>query len=274
MRNTIIIILACLVGSCNIAVKEKSVTVNKSEKIKKDTLQQLYSYWDLIDVEHPLTGDIAFKNENGEYQPGITFVADSVIVENPKGEIKYGHFTLKNNLIQVKYNNGEKGSYEIMRLDSAKLILKRNIRKETSTLTYGSTDSYWPDAKTHPFTRQNFAWTVKPSKPENEDQIKNRVKDCILFYNYYFQGFINDDAKKIDFNYLPSCFNWYSGGISIQSEKKLDAKWINCFYSPSQADDARNMVDKAITKNYIWDTTQTNWLKQTGPVLMQMRDSL
>ena len=274
MKNAIIIVLACFLANCNTPAEKKSNSVNQHVKIKKDTLQQLYSYWNLDDVEHPLTGDVAFKDNYGEYQPGITFVADSQIVENPKGEIRYGRFTLKKNIIQVNYANGEKGSYEIIRLDTGKLILKRNIRKETSTLTYLPTESYWPDANTHPFSKQNFAWTRKPSKPENEDQIKQRVKDCILFYNYYFRGFINDGAKKIDFDYLPSCFNWYSGGISIQSEKKLDPKWVNCFYSPSQAYDGKNIVDKAITKNYVWDTTQSNWLKQTAPVLIQMHDSL
>lgn len=274
MRNTTIIILACFLGSCNTAVKEKSVTVNKHEKIKKDTVQQLYSYWNLEDVEHPLTGDVAFKDNSGEYVPGISFVANSEIVENPKGEIKYGRFVINNNKINVNYDNGQKSSYEIMQLDTGKLILKRKIRNEVSILTYSPTQSYWPDAKTHPFTKQNYEWTRKPSKEENEVQIKQRVKECVLFYNYYFIGFINDGAKKIDFNYLPSCFNWYSGGISIQSEKKLDPKWINCFYSPLQAYDARDMLDKAIIKKYVWDTTQTNWLKQTAPVLLQMRDSL
>lgn len=274
MRNVILIIFACILSHCNTPVKEKNIPEHNVENVKKDTLQQLFSYWNLVDVEHPMTGDVAFKDNNGHYEPGITFVADSVIVENPKGEIRYGRFILKGNMITVNYDNGEKGSYEILQLDTAKLKLKRKAHKETSTLTYSATDSYWPDANTHPFTKINFAWTMKPSKPETEIQIKKRLKECVLFYNYYFIGFINDNAKKIDFNFLPSCFNWYTGGIFLQSETKLDHKWINCFYSPEQAFEARTMVDKALAKKYNWDTTQTNWLKQTAPVLLQIRDSL
>ncbi|MEP7081108.1 MAG: hypothetical protein ABI784_10290 [Ginsengibacter sp.] len=261
-------------ANCTAPVAKKAELIKAVSKIKKDTLQQLYSYWNLEDVEHPLTGDVSYKDNYGEYVPGISFVANSEIVENPKGEIKYGRFVLKNKKLSVKYDNGQTGSFEIMRLDTGKLILKRLIRNEVSVLTYSPTSTFWPEATTHPFSKKNFKWTQKPSRPENQTQIKERLKDCILFYNYYFRGFINDDAKKIDFNYLPSCFNWYAGGISVQSEKKLDPKWINCFYSTSQAYYARNMVDEAITKNYIWDTTQTNWLKQTAPVLMQMHDSL
>ncbi len=274
MRNAIIIILAFILANCNTPEKKKTISVNQPETVKKDTLQQLYSYWNLDDVEHPQTGDVAFKDNSGEYHPGITFVANSEIVENPKGEIKYGRFTLKKNLVQVNYDNGEKGTFEILRIDSSKLILKRNIRNEISTLTYLPTESFWPDAKTHPFSKLNYEWTHKPSKPENENQINSRMKECIRFYYYYFRGFINDDAKKIDFNYLPSCFNWYTGGIFLQSATKLDPKWINCFYSFEQALHARNIVEKALSKKYVWDTAQTNWLKQTEPVLMQIHDSL
>ena len=56
--------------------------------------------------------------------------------------------------------------------------------------------------------------------------------------------------------------------------KNLDKKWINCFYSEEQALEARQMMEDVLSKKYDWDTTQTNWIKQTVTVLKQIHDKM
>ena len=60
----------------------------------------------------------------------------------------------------------------------------------------------------------------------------------------------------------------------MQRVKDLDKKWINCFYSEEQALEARLMMEDVLSKKYDWDTTQTNWIKQTVGVLKQIHDGM
>ena len=60
----------------------------------------------------------------------------------------------------------------------------------------------------------------------------------------------------------------------MQGPKNLDKKWINCFYSEEQALEARQLMEDVLTKKYDWDTTQTNWVKQTAMVLKLIHDKM
>ncbi len=78
----------------------------------------------------------------------------------------------------------------------------------------------------------------------------------------------------MEFLGLPNCFVWYKGGIYIQKEKELDEKFKNCFYNYSQALKARQMLEDALQKKYVWKKGEDNWIKQTAPVLKQISDSI
>jgi hypothetical protein len=261
--------------NCTSPVSKEGEKMVDEVKAPRDTLQMLAQYWQLIDADHPTSKDISFKDNNGiQQQSGITFMTDFVVLENPKGEMSYGKFSLVKNTINVEFDNGRKAVYKIGKLDSSELWLKRIENKHTSELTFKGSDTYWPDASLDPFSKKNYQWAQKPAAAENEEAIRNRLKGCVQFYADYFTGFINGGAKEIDYTGLPSCFYWYTGGIFIQKENKLDNKWINCFYSPEQAFKARQILQDALAKKYDWDTTQTNWLKQTVPVLNQIKAAL
>ncbi|MEO9020622.1 MAG: hypothetical protein ABI237_13385 [Ginsengibacter sp.] len=259
-----------------------SPSQNRNEKIidpvsalPKDTFHLLCQYWELNDAEHPLEGDVPHENAAGvSLDPGIVFITDSTILENPGGEMRYGKFNVKGNKITASFDKGGKAVYIIMRLHGDELRLKRVENRDTSELIYTGTHTYWADAGKNPFSLKNYGWKIKPKKPETDEAIRNRVKGCVQFYVYYLQGYIDGGAKKIEFKSLPCCFNWYVGGITVQGESKLDKKWIDCFYSQEQAFAGRQMVEDVISKKYKWDEKETDWLKQSAPVLQQMHDSL
>ncbi len=240
-----------------------------------DTFHLLTQYWQLTDADHPASKDVSFTSDDGVlYQPGIVFMTDSSVLENPTGEMTYGTFNLNGNTINVKFDDGTKATYVIDRVNKEELLLSRTEKKHVSKLTYKATSTSWPDANKNPFAKQNYQWVQKPKKPESDEEIKNRVKQSVQFYVYYFAGFLNGKAQQIDFSGLPNCLNWYSGGISIDNEDKLDKKWISCFYSKEQAFKGRQMLEDALVKKHNWDEKETNWIKQTMPVLQQIHDGM
>jgi hypothetical protein len=267
-----ILLCNCVFPSQN---KNEIITDATHSALSKDTFHILCQFWKLTDADNPTAKDVSFTNDDSVlFEPGIVFMTDSTILENPTGEMSYGKFKVNGNAINVNFKDGRKAVYLIIRMRKDELRLKRTENKHSTILTYTPTNTIWPDANKNPFSQKNYQWTVKPQKPESDEAIKERVKDCIQFYAYYLKGYIDGNATKIDFRGLPCCFHWYSGGISIQNENKLDRKWANCFYSEDQAFKGRQMIEDIISKKYKWDEKETNWMKQTVPVLLQMRDSL
>jgi len=240
----------------------------------KDTFQLLCQYWQLIDAENPTSKDVAFTNDGIKYESGIEFMTDSTFLENPAGEMTYGKFKLSRNSVAAEFDGRRNANYKIKKLSPDSLLLTRIENKHSTNLRYKATATYWKNAEKCAFAKQNYQWVKKPEKPENDEEIKERAKDCVQFYAYYFQGFADGGATKINFEGLLCCFNWYQGGISIQNEKKLDKKWKNCFYSEEQAFTARQILQDALIKKYNWDTTETNWVKQTAQVLQQIHDRM
>lgn len=243
--------------------------------IPSDTFHLLCQYWKLDEADHPTSRDVSFTNEGGIlFQSGIVFMTDSSLLENPAGEMAYGKFKVHDDTIIVNFDKGRKAVYVISKLNREELNMSRTENGHTSELTFKATHTYWPEVNENPFSRLNYQWSQKPSKPETDELIKKRLRDNIRFYSYYFNGVINGGAKTIDFIALPCCLNWYEGGITIQSENKLDKKWANCFYSEEQAFKARQILEDVLLQKYDWDTTQKNWLKQTVLVLHQIHEKL
>ena len=276
MRNLFLfLIISFLLANCTSPQQRTNdKMVDDEAVVEKDTIHLLCQYWQLEEADNPTSKDISFKENGIEFTSGIVFMTDSVLLENPKGKMNYGKFKLDGNTINVVFDNGGKAVYKIGRLNKDELLLRRTENKHVSQLTFKGSHTYWPDADKNPFSKENFKWVQKPRGPESAEEIKKRAKESVQFYAYYLTGFVNGGATTVDFEAIPCCFNWYSGGISIQSESKLDKKWIDCFYSKEQAFEARQILEDAILKKYDWDTTETDWVKQTIPVLQQIHDGL
>ena len=279
MRNNpilSILLLSILLSNCGTQTQKTPDKISDNpEKVKEDSFHYLRQYWQLADADHPTSRDISFTNNEGILlQSGLVLMNDSSLLENPAGDMAYGKYKVNGNVINVTFDNGRKAVYNIQHLSSDTLQVKRIENKHTSELSYSATSTSWPELDKNPFSKQNYAWSIKPKKAEDSTGIKNRVKGYVRFCEYYFNGFVNGGAKTISFIGLPSCLDWYQGGITIQNDDKLDKKWENCFYSKDQASEARQMLEDAIVKKYNWDTKETNWLKQTSSVLEQIYNNL
>jgi hypothetical protein len=279
MRNVfslLLFLIAILPVDCTMPAghkDEKIVEAKMSER--KDPFHELCQYWEVTDAESPTLRDIYDQHDEGIYNyPGIIFMTDSTFLEDPRATMRYGKFVLKGKVITAQFDDGKKAVYNIQDVQSATMVMRRVEKDHTTILHLKGSGVFWPDAFINPFNKINSQWRIKPSKPESPDALRERLKGCVQFYQYFFQGYAESQADEIDFLGLPSCFKWYQGGIFVQGPKKLDKKWINCFYSQEQALLARQLMEDALSKKYDWDTTQTNWIKQTATVLKQIHDKM
>ena len=250
--------------------------VDEPALVIRDPFHKLCQYWSVTDAENPTFRDVNDEQVEGiKNYPGIIFMTDSTFLENPKANMRYGRFVLRGKTIDATFDDGKKAVYTMEAVQGDTMELRRVEKDHTTKLYLSGERVFWPDATQNPFNKINSQWRLKPSKPETPQQLNERLKECVKFYEYLFTGNAGSDNGEVNFVGLPTCFKWYHGGIFVLSVKNLDKKWINCFYSETQALQARDMIEDAvITKKYDWDSTQTNWLKQTAGVLKQIHDKM
>ena len=279
MKNIFFLIISpifFITPACN------TVQSNKEEKAAEgkltepqDPFHRLCRYWEVTDAENPTYRDlIGQQPDGGLYIPGIIFMTDSTLLENPKATMRYGKFVLNGKEIDARFDDGKKAVYTIQDTSGNIMTLRRVEKDHTTTLHVKGSGIFWPDATLNPFNKINTHWELKPKSAENPEALKERLKECVKFYEYFFMGNAVSTINEIDFVGLPSCFKWYQGAVYVQGPKQVDRKWINCFYSEEQAMEARQMMEDLITKKYNWDTSQKNWMFQIADVLKQIQEKM
>ncbi len=205
---------------------------------------------------------------------GFSFFADKTVVQNPRDAIKFGKWTLDEatKTVTIVYDGGGNAQYKIGAIGAMNMVMVNLADKKPVT--------YIADAKTQksitndPFYGTNNLWRKKPVKAETDEHVKARLLQCVQFYNKFLVDNIGREAKVVSFMGLPAIFKWYAGGISVTGKEKLDPKWINCFYNPSQAYKAHAMLENIISKKYKWNKEESNWVKQDAEVVKQIYDTL
>ncbi|MEP7231776.1 MAG: hypothetical protein ABI691_16050 [Ginsengibacter sp.] len=277
MRKPILLLsfsFPLLLACCSMPEPKDEKLVDEPTPARKDAFHQLCQYWELSDAERPTYRDLSEHRDEIYNIPGIVFMTDSTFLENPKADMRYGKFTLNGKEINAQFDDGKKAIYTIQEKQENAMTLKRTEKEQSTILYLKASEVFWPDANKNPFNKINSGWRIKPKALESEVELKERLKGCVQFYEYFFKGYVESKSTEIDYSGLPSCFKWYQGGIFVQNEKKLDKKWMNCFYSPEQALQARQIMEDALSKKYDWDTTERNWIRQLIPVLKQVHDKL
>ena len=278
MRNLflpVLLFVLMLQPACTTQESKDEKIVDEPLPQRKDPFHQLCQYWEVTDAERPTFRDLYDQQVEGIYNyPGIVFMTDSTFLENPRAEMRYGKFSFKGKQIDATFDDGKKAVYTIQDRQANTMTVKRTEKSQSTILYLKASNVFWPDAGKEPYNKVNSGWRIKPKTSESDEQIRERLRGCVTFYQYFFQGYADSKADEIDFLGLPTCFKWYQGGIFVQSLKNLDKKWINCFYSQEQAFNARQKMEDALAKKYDWDTTQRNWIKQLVPVLKQIHDQL
>ncbi|MEO6682797.1 MAG: hypothetical protein ABIN48_08210, partial [Ginsengibacter sp.] len=110
MRKLLIFIsIGIILSNCTSPEGENSSkTQSGVVNTERDSFSLLCQYWDLDEADNPSSVDISMKDPNTgiEYKSGILFMPDSTVLENPKGKMTYGKFSLNNQVIDVTYDDG------------------------------------------------------------------------------------------------------------------------------------------------------------------------
>ena len=292
--NLYLLFLLCiLINGCNDHKKE--VTNNKKQSARaKDDQPIDYASVGLENLDRPGSmseiicqvweyAEDAADAEDADPLSSIDFVyrgyclfSDGSMIKDPRGNMETGKWAVNENVkpvvISFSLSNGSTETFKLAYLSPYEMKLRKE--GDENIIELNSEGIRFIDPKKDPFYISNNGWRFKPAKPESDEQIKERLRDCIRFFILFYEQKINAHSNTVSFIGLPSCFKWYGGGIYLQKEKELQQKWINSYYNKGQAMQAYKLADKLLSVKYKWPEKERNWLKLNVAVLKQMESKL
>ncbi len=209
---------------------------------------------------------------------GYCLFSDGTMIKDPRGNMTTGKWTMNENEKPVSLrfflSNNETEVYKLAYLMPYQMKLAKRAGDKNLIIDLGSEAVRFTNIANDPFYITNNSWRFKPAKKESNSALKQRLKNCIHFFVLFYDQKINTGSDFVSFTGLPSCFKWYGGGIYLQKEKELQAKWVNTFYNKEQAMFAYKLAGVLLEQKYIWPEKETNWLKLNVAVLKQMEQKI
>jgi|GEM_PF-5792687 len=282
--------LVFVLSHCNNRDEDKTEVKKEKEGIKAGDregadLNNLIDLEDAISAKQKISqrwdnkeDDKEVSNAGGDLEMpfrGYYLFSDGSMVKNPKDDLTMGTWTFdeKQRLLQFKLANGSTENYTVKSLDFKSLVLKNNAEngKEVEYIADGFLHK---DLKDEPFYPVNLQWRIKPKAPENDAALHKRIKNYLhFFYLYHFDNIERNEAF-MPFYRLPSSLKFSGGAIYLTKEKELDKNWTNIFYNDADASKAYTILDKMISKKYVWNEKERDWRKQNAGVLKQMEAAI
>jgi hypothetical protein len=205
--------------------------------------------------------------------PELALFQDHSALLNPRCGLKTGTWNLdkENGEMSLLWKDGSADLFIVRQRALRQMELAWHRGGDLALVRLKSDAIVHKHAEEDPYHPSNVTWMISPEAKETHDQLRHRIKACVHWYALFFMDNHNRQETEISFSGLPSCFEWYNGGIGMQSKSGLDKKWLACFYSEDQAYAAYDIIAGEIGKHELkWPEHPTSWVKQTGEVLQQL----
>ncbi|MFZ1785879.1 MAG: hypothetical protein WAU23_11810 [Ferruginibacter sp.] len=291
MRKGTILLMTITMLSCNggggkagvpkeEASSEGVGRIKNNDLIYLDTAQHIQNIlcqgWVIEDDADALEG----MDEDSKFEipyRSFYFATNGSFVKNPRNAMDYGSWRFdddsKTIFINTTVERGE-DKYKIAKVSSAELILVNVGINSATNLKFIGPAKRFKNETAEPFFLENNRWRIKPKATESDSAIHQRLKENIRFFILFYKSVLAKDDAAVSFWGLPSCFNWFGGGISIKKPEALAENWINCFYNKEQAMKAYALAVRLLRQQYEWPKGEQNWLKQNLAVVELMYKKL
>jgi hypothetical protein len=133
-------------------------------------------------------------------------------------------------------------------------------------------DSYHNEAK-DPYSKPNNLWRIKPTKPENEQQVLQRVRNHLQFYKLFMQDVVDRSRGYVSLHSFRTPLILNKESIGLQAYDDARDAWDENFYDTLQAQEGYKIIRAAILKG-IQPGTDDSRFENSATMLGELMENL
>ncbi|HKB43589.1 MAG TPA: hypothetical protein VKC90_04340 [Chitinophagaceae bacterium] len=187
------------------------------------------------------------------------------------GDFEQGNWKQKDAILFLKSKTGTITEFPIKSFFGAELQL---VSPSGTLLNFESQPRRFSSAGDNPFSGENNLWRMPAAKKENEQEIKNRLKNHFRFYELYFSWALNNHFQSIDVNSAPSLIKIYGNGFELKSGENLPEVWRNYFYDQEDCNKANELIKNIFEHHEISWANTDNKFKMFISAFQQLQQQL
>nr|WP_295925230.1 hypothetical protein [uncultured Dyadobacter sp.] len=143
--------------------------------------------------------------------------------------------------------------------------------KNLSFIEYGSKLSRYQD---DPYFGGNNQWRIKPTSPETDQQIRNRLLNYLAHTSYILKSAQIREQDYISWEFSEGIVRLYNVGIGVVAKDKIPASWLGSFYSVEEAHKAYAIFEDYLLKGKHKKYQSGNWVRDDLNILVDIRQGL
>ena len=126
------------------------------------------------------------------------------------------------------------------------------------------------DFRDDPFHPSNNMWRLKPDSTESQAQLMTRVREFIRHTALIHQAADELGAEAVSFRHSLMIMRIYAGGIGVIREKSIPDQWVQCFFSPEQANTAYHIFSRWLADLQYRGAASDDWVRDNISILQAM----
>jgi hypothetical protein len=169
----------------------------------------------------------------------------------------YGRWTKSDSMLQLVNHKDSTIRFSIRRLTGTELQL---VNPKGLLLIFDEQPGKFSSASENPFSIENNQWRIPASKKENEQELKDRLKNHFRFSELYFKWALDSDIPSIDVRSTPSPLKIYGNGFALKEFEVLPAAWRSYFFDEDDCRKANEILKEIFKKSDIgWAHTENKY---------------
>lgn len=228
-----------------------------SSEAKTEVHEALIGNWLLIAPDHKLKNDKQ-REIYGKYQDSlvriyglklISFEEDGSFVQADSFYSKKGKWVLTSDN-KVLVRGGGKG-FEDFAVDFARFVDGRLELIEMIPMEGESIKIVWFLKKVNDdddgdilFNQHSHKWRKKPTSPESEKEIRERLNRMLVYYADYFE-LVDKESSYFSKSRVFLPFSYYQHAMGV-TDFNEDSEFANFFYDTEQAKMAHDFLERAV----------------------------
>jgi len=125
-----------------------------------------------------------------------------------------------------------------------------------------------------PYNLSTNSWRIKPIRPESTEEIKQRVKQHLLFYKLLFDDAYDKDKEYVIYNWFVSPILPANNGIALKNYSRIKQGWEGCFYDSSEAIEGFQVLRSAFSRHLEFPDKIENKFKRGSIMIGQLLENI